>query len=65
MKPGNQTATPATPASKPDAPAGNPPTPGRKPREAEDQIKRNQAALGVAEDHRTNDMKKGKRGTFP
>ena len=30
-----------------------------------DQLKRNQERLGVGSDHRTDAMKKGKRGTFP
>ena len=30
-----------------------------------EQLKRNQERLGVGSDHRTDAMKKGKRGTFP
>ena len=30
-----------------------------------DQLKRNQERLGVGADHRTDAMKRGKRGTFP
>jgi hypothetical protein len=30
-----------------------------------EQLKRNQERLGVGSDHRTEAMKKGKRGTFP
>jgi len=30
-----------------------------------EQLKRNQERLGVGTDHRTEAMKKGKRGTFP
>ena len=30
-----------------------------------EQLKKNQESLGVGSDHRTDAMKKGKRGTFP
>ena len=34
-------------------------------RRSSDALKRNQERLGVGADHRTESMKKGKRGTFP
>ena len=34
-------------------------------RRSSEQLKRNQERLGVGADHRTEAMKKGKRGTFP
>lgn len=34
-------------------------------RHSSEQLKRNQERLGVGADHRTDAMKKGKRGTFP
>ena len=34
-------------------------------RRSSDALKRNQERLGVGSDHRTEAMKKGKRGTFP
>ena len=34
-------------------------------RRSNEQLKRNQERLGVGPDHRTEAMKKGKRGTFP
>jgi hypothetical protein len=34
-------------------------------RRSDEQLKRNQERLGVGPDHRTEAMKKGKRGTFP
>lgn len=34
-------------------------------RRSGEQLKRNQERLGVGADHRTEAMKKGKRGTFP
>ncbi len=34
-------------------------------RNSSEQLKRNQERLGVGSDHRTEAMKKGKRGTFP
>lgn len=35
------------------------------PREDEERLKENREQLGVEEDHKTPDMKKGHRGTFP
>jgi len=63
----------------PDAPDQNaerrrqPGAQGTDPRDAIDEsgnldrekLKENQNRLGVDEDHRTEDMKKGDRGTFP
>jgi hypothetical protein len=34
-------------------------------RRSTEQLKKNQERLGVGSDHRTEAMKKGKRGTFP
>lgn len=34
-------------------------------RRSTEQLKKNQERLGVGSDHRTDAMKKGKRGTFP
>ena len=53
--------------SKPSSPKsggrfGRPQGDGRKDPE---QIKRNQEHLGVGGDHKTADMKKNRRGTFP
>jgi hypothetical protein len=45
----------------------NPPT-GKRPndaREDEEQLAQNQDELGVGDDHLTEDMEKGGRGTFP
>lgn len=49
-----------------------PPTPapqtGKNPKDAredDEQLAENQADLGVGEDHQTDDMEKGHRGTFP
>ena len=50
---------------KPPNPA---PQTGKNPRDARDdqeQIKQNQRELGVEDDHKTDDMEKGGRGTFP
>lgn len=38
---------------------------GADGRRSSDTLKRNQERLGVGPDHRTDAMKKGKRGTFP
>jgi hypothetical protein len=38
---------------------------GGDARHSADQLKKNQEHLGVGPDHRTNAMKKGRRGTFP
>lgn len=35
------------------------------PREDEERLKENREQLGVEEDHKTPDMRKGHRGTFP
>lgn len=37
----------------------------RDAREEEDTLAQNQKELGVSEDHTTEDMKQGHRGTFP
>ena len=53
---------------KPTQPSGPVPSKtsaAKKDEVGSDQIKRNQESLGVGEDHRTKDMKKGGRGTFP
>jgi hypothetical protein len=38
---------------------------GGDARHSSDQLKKNQEQLGVGSDHRTDAMKKGRRGTFP
>lgn len=44
------------------------PQTGKNPhdaREDEAQLEKNQADLGVGDDHKTDDMERGHRGTFP
>jgi hypothetical protein len=62
MKRGNSHSQKVTP---PNTPVPSNASHPQKNEAATDQIKRNQEALGVDEDHRTKDMKKGHRGTFP
>lgn len=61
-------STGSRPAGNP-APSKPPQNPSaKKPGDARDegaQLEQNREELGVAEDHRTEAMKKGKRGTFP
>ena len=50
---------------KPPAPA---PQTGKNPKDAREddgQLTKNQEELGVEKDHKTDDMEKGGRGTFP
>jgi hypothetical protein len=50
---------------KPPQPA---PQTGKNPRDARDdegRLQENQEELGVGEDHKTDDMERGKRGTYP
>lgn len=52
--------------SVPPKPAGQ--SPAKNAQDAKDpggQQEQNRQNLGVEDDHRTEDMKKGKRGTFP
>ncbi len=51
-----------TRASGPGTRAGRPAGDARK---SDDQLKRNQQFLGVGGDHKTETMKKHRRGTFP
>jgi hypothetical protein len=53
---------PSRPSPQAGRRAGRPQGDGRKDPE---QIKRNQEHLGVGKDHKTPDMKKNHRGTFP
>lgn len=55
------------PQAKPSPPSSRQPhsSDATKTSGAQDQIRRNQSDLGIAEDHRTEDMKKRGRGTFP
>ncbi len=48
--------------AQPGTRAGRPSGDGRKDSE---QLRRNQQTLGVSGDHRTDTMKKHRRGTFP
>ena len=50
---------------KPPAPAAQTGKNPKDAREDESRLKKNQAELGVEEDHKTDDMEKGGRGTFP
>ena len=50
---------------KPPEPAAQTGKNPRDARDAETMVHRNQKELGVGEDHKTEDMEKGGRGTFP
>lgn len=55
-------------STQPQTPPVEAPQTGKNPadaRERPEQLKKNQADLGVAEDHKTDDMEEGSRGTFP
>lgn len=50
---------------KPPQPAAQTGKDPRDAREDEGKLAENQRELGVGEDHKTGDMKRGHRGTFP
>jgi hypothetical protein len=59
----SQTDKDKTAASKPTGKTGR--KAAMNGRESTQDMERNRRAMGVAEDHRTEAMKKGKRGSFP
>ncbi len=60
-----ESGAPDKPATRPTPPGAAGPARGADARRSSEQLKRNQERLGVGADHRTEAMKKGRRGTFP
>jgi hypothetical protein len=58
-----RTKEPVVPSKPPENPAEKKAADARERDDA--QQERNRRDMGVAEDHRTDAMKKGRRGTFP
>ena len=50
---------------KPDEPAAQTGKNPKDAREDEAQLRENQDELGVGDDHKTDEMEEGERGTFP